>query len=185
MSFESSFLSVDSSKREQRSSSIASSISTPPLSDHEQEQEQEQERDEISSSSSSRLSSNKVETQEPFILRRDIPAKSPPSSHSEQPVDLLDLFSTPLVPLTHSNQDTNGRVSKNLLDDSLSSVSSYENQPDAQSNSDSSEREKKSSNAPRRSPSPAKSESKSSSPSLSRKGKTPPMSCEVSVRTRY
>ncbi len=151
------FYYLDSSKHEKRSSSIASSISTPSVSEHEQE------RDEISSSSSSRLLSNKEQVQEPFILLRDIPSKSPPlPSQTEQSVDLLDLFSTPPVPLSSSNTNNDEKHTKNLLDDSLSSVSSYERN---NSNSESSEKGKV------RSASPIQNQSKLSSSSTSIKGK--------------
>jgi hypothetical protein len=147
---------LDSSNREKRSSSNASSISTPPISEHEQE------RDE-NSSSSSRSSSNEEQVQEPFVLLRDIPSKSPPPlSQTDQSVDLLDLFSTPPVPLSNSNTNTNDKHTKNLLDDSLSSIASYENN---HSNSESSEKEKI------RSSSPIQNQSKLSSPSTSIKGK--------------
>ncbi|CAF1116758.1 unnamed protein product [Rotaria sordida] len=152
----------DSSKRKESSSSITSSVSTPSLSEHEQEQDQEQERDEITSS---RLSWNKEEeAQGPFILIRDVPSKSSPlpsqssplPSQSEQSVDLLDLFSTPVIPLSNSNSNSNAnnnnKNTKNLLDDSLSSVSSYEinnnNINDNNSSSDSFERKKIRSSSP-------------------------------------
>ncbi|CAF3672862.1 unnamed protein product [Rotaria sordida] len=150
----------DSSKRKESSSSITSSVSTPSLSEHEQEQDQEQERDEITSS---RLSWNKEEeAQGPFILIRDVPSKSSPlpsqssplPSQSEQSVDLLDLFSTPVIPLSNSNSNANNnnKNTKNLLDDSLSSVSSYENNNnninDNNSSSDSFERKKIRSSSP-------------------------------------
>jgi hypothetical protein len=147
---------LESPKRDKRSSSIDSSISTPSIS--EREREQEQERDEISSSSSRRSSSSKKEqeqeqVQEPFILLRDTPSKSPPlPSHNDQSVDLLDLFSTPPIPSSNSN--TNNKNSKNLLDDSLSSVSSYEQNSDKV-----------------RSSSPIENQSKPSTPSASLKGK--------------
>ncbi|CAF0972859.1 unnamed protein product [Adineta steineri] len=140
----------DSPKHTERSSSVNSSISTPSLSEHEPEQ------DEISSSSSSssRSSSNKdenEETQEPFILLRDTPSRSPPiHSQTEQSVDLLDLFSTPPIPISNSSTDKNNNKStKNLLDDSLSSVSSYKNKnPDNDSNTDSSDLEEIRSSSP-------------------------------------
>lgn len=152
---------LDSPKREKRSSSIASSISTPSISDHVPE------REAISSTSSSRLSSNKEQVQEPFILLRDIPSKSsssspssplPPPSQTEKSVDLLDLFSTPPVPSSQSNGHE--KFSKNLLDDSLSSVSSsYEH------NSESSDHVKV------RSSSPVKEQTPHLSPSASIAGK--------------
>ena len=155
---------LDSPKREKRSSSIASSISTPSISEHVPE------REAISSTSSSRLSSNKEQVQEPFILLRDIPSKSsssssspssPPShlppSQTEKSVDLLDLFSTPPVPSSQSNG--NEKFSKNLLDDSLSSVSSYEQ------NSESSDKIKV------RSSSPVKEQTSHISPPASIAGK--------------
>ena len=85
---------IDGSKGpKQRSSSIASSTSTPSLS--------EQERDELCSS--------------PFT---HIYAKPPsPSLPIEQSADILDIFSTPITSINPN--------SKTLLDDSLSSVSSY------------------------------------------------------------
>ncbi|CAF1451694.1 unnamed protein product [Adineta steineri] len=85
----------------QRSSSIASSASTPSLS------EQEPERDESSSISSSK----------PYHIVLQDNSITKPSSfpQTDPPSDVLDLFS---APITSKNQ-------KNLLDDSLSSVSSY------------------------------------------------------------
>ncbi|CAF2073273.1 unnamed protein product [Rotaria magnacalcarata] len=95
----------------QRSSSVASSISTPSLSEHEQE------RDDLSSSSSSRLPSK------PFILSHDIPAIKPSSPiPTEQSADVLDLYSLPLI-------SNNNKTQKSLLDDSLSSVSSGSDRP--------------------------------------------------------
>jgi hypothetical protein len=99
--------------QKQRSSSIASSISTPSLS------EQEQERDELSSPSSSK----------PFVLLHEIPTIKPSSSpplplQTEKSINVLDLFSTPLVPINPTN-----KISKTLLDESLSSVSSYGDHP--------------------------------------------------------
>ena len=82
---------INSKYQKQRSSSIASSVSTPSLS------EQEQERDELSSTSSSRLLSK------PFVILHDIsiikPSFSSSSLQTEQSVDVLDLFSTPLIQL--------------------------------------------------------------------------------------
>ncbi|UJR25747.1 hypothetical protein I4U23_007097 [Adineta vaga] len=131
---------TNSPKRTERSSSVTSSISTPPLSDHELESE-----DKLSIASISNQEGNE-EIQEPFILRRDIQSETPPlQSQLEQSVDLLDLFSTPPVPLSKSNAEDNNhnKYTKNLLDDSLSSTSSYEqNDANQNSNSDSSEREK-------------------------------------------
>jgi hypothetical protein len=95
------FFQIDSSKHQQRSSSIASSISTPSLS------EQEQERDEISSTSSSRLSTK------PFAVLQNV-SPSKPSLQTEEALDLLD------IPIK-----TNKKTQQNLLNDSLSSVSSY------------------------------------------------------------
>ncbi|CAF1096760.1 unnamed protein product [Adineta ricciae] len=134
----------DSPERTERSSSVASSISTPPLSEHEHESE-----DKLSVASVSNKDDDHEENQEPFILCRDIPSKTPPlQSQFDQSVDLLDLFSTPPVPQSHSNTDNNKYV-KNLLDDSLSSASSYEqNGADKDSISHSSEQQKE------RSPSP-------------------------------
>ncbi|CAF1557413.1 unnamed protein product, partial [Adineta ricciae] len=87
-----------------RTSSIASSNSTPSLS------EQEQERDESSSLSSSK----------PYTVVRDVPSvklTSPsPSYHSGE---VVDLFSTPI-----GSTNSTIKTKKNLLDDSLSSVSS-------------------------------------------------------------
>jgi len=104
---------IGSSKHQnRRSSSIASSESTPSLS------EQEQERDELSSISSSK----------PFALLHEtskVKLSSPPSHHQiEQSVDVLDLFSTPLIPI-HSTK----KSPKTLFDESLSSVSSYGDRP--------------------------------------------------------
>jgi hypothetical protein len=91
---------IHSSKpQKQRSSSVASSISTPSLS--------EQERDDLFPL---------------FIHVHDKPL-SPPIP-TQQSVDVLDLFSTPLTSINLTN--TNG---KTLLDDSLSSVSSYGERP--------------------------------------------------------
>ena len=77
----------------QRSSSIASSSSTPSLS--------EPERDESSS---------------PLLLLK--PLSPPPQT--DQSADILDLFSAPLTSINPITKN-----SKTLLDDSLSSVSSY------------------------------------------------------------
>jgi hypothetical protein len=104
---------IDSAKNpKQRSSSIASSTSTPSLS------EQEQERDEFSSISSSK----------PFALVHDKPLSPPPPPppplQTEQSADVLDLFSTPIISITPTN-----KIQKTLLDDSLSSVSSYGEHP--------------------------------------------------------
>ncbi|CAM4769790.1 unnamed protein product [Rotaria magnacalcarata] len=184
----------NSPKKEERSSSITSSISTPSLSEneqddehdddeqqqekehdhkHEHESEHEQEHDEITSSS--RLSWNKEESQGPFILLRDVRLKSPPlPSQSEQSGDLLDLFSTPLVALSNSNTNNNNdKNTKNLLDDSLSSVSSYENHNNnSNSSSDSIEGKKI------RSTSPIQHQSihSSSASSTSSKDEIPPVS---------
>lgn len=157
MKFESN---LDSPERSERSSSVASSISTPPLSEHEHESE-----DKLSVASASNKDDHE-ETQEPFILCRDIPSKTPPlQSQFDQSVDLLDLFSTPPVPPSHSNTD-NKKYPKNLLDDSLSSASSYEqNGADKDSISHSSEQQKE------RSPSPVDQPLSKSSSSISMKGK--------------
>jgi len=131
---------IDSSSKyqKQRSSSIASSISTPSLS------EQEQERDELSSTSLSK----------PFVLLHEIPTIKPSSSpplslQTEESINVLDLFSTPLVPMNPTN-----KTSKTLLDESLSSVSSYGDHPN--------EIKKKQSSIPRSS-SPINHKPKSSS----------------------
>lgn len=90
---------LDASKRrKQRSSSVASSVSTPSLS------EQDHERDGMSLRSSSK------------------PLSSPPLLPIEQPIDVLDLFSTPINP-----NKTNTKTL--LFDDSLSSVSSFGERP--------------------------------------------------------
>jgi hypothetical protein len=113
---------IDSSTPyKQRSSSIASSVSTPSLSEHE--------RDDLSS---------------PLIHLHDKPL-SPPLP-TERSVDVLDLFSTPINPTNSS--------AKTLLDDSLSSVSSYGER--------SIENKKQASSIPRSS-SPINHETKSSS----------------------
>ena len=89
---------INASKRQkQRSSSVASSVSTPSLSEHDHE------RDAISLRSSSK------------------PLSSPPLP-IEQPIDVLDLFSTPINP-----NKTNTKTL--LFDDSLSSVSSSGERP--------------------------------------------------------
>ncbi|CAF3473427.1 unnamed protein product [Rotaria sp. Silwood1] len=96
-----------SKHQKQRSSSIASSVSTPSLSEHEQEHDDSSS----SSSPSSRLSSK------PFIVTQDVPVKKPYSPiQTEQSNDVLDLFSSPIIP--------NNKTQKKVLDDSLSSVSS-------------------------------------------------------------
>ena len=173
------FPNLDSPERTERSSSVASSISTPPLSEHEHESD-----DKLSVASASNKDDDHEETQEPFILCRDIPSKTPPlQSQFDQSVDLLDLFSTPLVPPSHSNTDNNKYV-KNLLDDSLSSASSYEqNGADKDSISHSSEQQKE------RSPSPVDQplSKSSSSASISTKGKMSKSSklhlfCFVTIR---
>lgn len=83
---------INTSKRQkQRSSSVASSVSTPSLSEHDHER-----------------SSSK-------------PLSSPPLP-IEQPIDVLDLFSTPINP-----SKTNTKTL--LFDDSLSSVSSSGERP--------------------------------------------------------
>ena len=84
---------LDASKsHKQRSSSAVSSVSTPSLSEHDHE------RDDISSKPTKPLAS--------------------PSLPTEQPLDILDLFSTPINP-------PNTHAKTLLLDDSLSSVSSF------------------------------------------------------------
>ena len=98
-----------------RSSSVASSVSTPSLSEHDREE------------------------------LHDKPLSSPPLA-IERSVDILDLFSTPINPTNSS--------AKTLLDDSLSSVSSYGERPI--------ESKKQASSIPRSS-SPINHETKSSS----------------------
>ena len=126
------------------SSKRSSSISTPPLSDHEQERD-----DEISRSSSSPLSSSSHKdeeevavaasastpsaSQEPFILFRDTPQKSPPPSQTEQTMDLLDIFSTPPIPASRTQTGQEGQRVKNLLEDSLSSEASFDNREESPS----------------------------------------------------
>lgn len=151
---------LESSDRETHSSSMSSSISTPPLS------ENEQERDELSIRSSRGSSLNEDQNQEPFVLLRDPPIITPTTTEPDQSVDLLDLFSTPPVPISQSIHDTHPNHVNNLLDDSLSSVSSYENQQQNNINSDSSEQQIKQFDLPL-----TTLPSKSSSPSVSVKGK--------------
>lgn len=76
MLFLPSFL-LGPSQHQQRSSSVASSISSPSLS------EPEQEREDISSASSSRLSSKA--------------SPRSPAEQIEESADVLDLFSTPIL----------------------------------------------------------------------------------------
>ena len=97
---------LEPSKHQQRSSSVASSLSSPSLS------EPEQERDEFSSRSSSRLSSKP--------LAHDTPPLQPAARPHEPASDVLDLFSEPLMGTPSSK-----KIKQNLLDESLSSVSSY------------------------------------------------------------
>lgn len=124
-------------RKKRSSSSVASSLSTPSLS------EQEQERDELLSSSSS-----KPFTRIPQILTTKPSSPPPPPSpfRTEQIPDVLDLFSTPI--------NTTNQTTKTLLDESLSSVSSYGDRPN--------ESKKKQSSIPRSS-SPINHNSKSSS----------------------
>ena len=134
---------LEPSKHQPRSSSVASSLSSPSLS------EPEQERDELSSRSSSRLSSK---ARAHVIPTSKPPVRSPPAS-----CDVLDLFSEPLLATPPSTK----KVKKpNLLDESLSSVSSY---------GDNSSETKKPPSIPRSSSPIHRKESK---PSASIKGKS-------------
>ncbi|UJR23180.1 hypothetical protein I4U23_026199 [Adineta vaga] len=138
-----------------RTSSIASSNSTPSLS------EQEQERDESSSLSSSK----------PYTVVRDISsakvASTSPAYHSGE---VLDLFSTPI-----GSTNSIIKTQKNLLDDSLSSVSSYGIQT--------AERKKVQTNVPRSS-SPIQSKSKSKLKSSSNKDTSPSSSSSIEHQAR-
>lgn len=154
-----------------RSSSIASSISTPPLSADEQEHE------ENSLSSSLRDERNA----KPFILQRESPIRS---SVQEQNVDLLDLFSTPPVANSQSNHESQRENVNNILDDSLSSVSSHEQENAAnQLNFDLFESEAQT-NIVQSSPS-SRNQSKSSSPSPSMKGKSSTISFRSQQRNAF